>query len=481
MFRLEKIFQVDDSVYINIAIFWKGFAVFLSVYIFSILEFNSIFDLLNYDIYKTSKYFYLSLYFTASYLLFSFVLGIMKKRYVTSFLIFLLNDIVPFVITLPFTLYIFFLIKMDFNIDINISYLFILIICNIFIFRKISDFLYNILMNNNIIQRNIMLVGSVESIEKILKEKKDKINIYKCCLIKFDNKSSIEKVRTLLKIPVFTEETEIRVILEYHELGQIWILDNEEKNLANYYLDLVIKFSVDIFIVNFKDNSKNNSKNNLNLLSENLINNKYSYSNYQTSRFYGFDLFIKIFLDKIFSILFLLLLSPIFILAMIFILIEDGFPILFSEESPGWDGRRFNVHKLRTLKKRKLDETVKEKENDRTILKIGKIIRILHIDQIPQFFNVLKGDMSIVGPRPHEFQEDLIYSKVFKKFLKRNKTSPGLTGWAQIHGYRGNKPTSELMRKRMEYDLWYMNNWSILLDLYIILKTFFAIFTRPKR
>ena len=481
MFRLEKIFQVDDSVYISTTIFLKGFAVFLSIYIFSILEFNSIFDLLNYDIYKTSKYFYLSLYFTASYLLFSFFLGIIKKIYVTSFLIFLINDIVPFVITLPFTLYIFFILKMDFNIDINISYLLILIICNLFIVRKIIDALYNYLMNNNVIQRNVMLVGSIEDIQKILKEKKDQINIYKCCLIKNDNIGSLEKARMILKIPVFTDETEMRVILEYHELGQIWILDNEEKNLANYFLDLVIKFSVDIFIVNFKDNSKNNSKNNLNLLSENLINNKYSYSNYQTSRFYGFNLFIKIFLDKIFSIIFLLLLSPIFILAIIFILIEDGFPILFSEESPGWDGRRFYLHKLRTLKKDKLDITVKEKENDKTILKIGKIIRILHIDEIPQFFNVLKGDMSIVGPRPHEFQEDLIYSTVFKKFLKRNKTSPGLTGWAQIHGYRGNKPTSELMRKRMEYDLWYMNNWSILLDLYIIFKTFYIIFNKPKK
>ena len=476
MFRLEKIFQVDDSVYINVANFWKGFAVFLSIYIFSILEFNSIFDLLNYDIYKTSKYFYLSLYFTASFLLLSFVLGIMKKRYVTSFLIFLLNDIVPFVITLPFTLYIFFLIKMDFNIDINISYLFILIICNIFIFRKISDFLYNILMNNNIIQRNIMLVGSVESIEKILKEKKNQINIYKCCLIKNDKVGSLEKARMILKIPVFTDETEMRVILEYHELGQIWILDNEEKNLANYFLDLVIKFSVDIFIVNFKDNSKNNS----NLPSDNLINNKYTYSHYQTSRFYGFDLIIKIFLDKIFSIIFLLLFSPIFILAMIFILIEDGFPILFSEESPGWDGRRFYLHKLRTLKKNEFGKTVQEKEDDKEFLKIGKIIRRLHIDEIPQFLNILKGDMSIVGPRPHEFQEDLIYSKVFKKFLKRNKTSPGLTGWAQIHGYRGSKPTSELMKKRMEYDLWYMNNWNIWLDIYIILKTPYVFFRNPK-
>jgi len=476
MFRLEKIFQVDDSVYINIAIFWKGFAVFLSIYIFSILEFNSIFDLLNYDIYKTSKYFYLSLYFTASYLLFSFILGIMKKKYVTSFLIFLVNDIVPFVITLPFTLYIFFILKMDFNIDINISYLLILIICNLFIVRKIIDALYNYLMNNNVIQRNVMLVGSIEDIQKILKEKKDQINIYKCCLIKNDNIGSLEKARMILKIPVFTDETEMRVILEYHELGQIWILDNEEKNLANYFLDLVIKFSVDIFIVNFKDHSKNNS----NFLSENLINHKYSYSNYQTSRFYGFNLFIKLLLDKILAIIFLLLLSPIFILAMIFILIEDGFPILFSEESPGWDGRRFYLHKLRTLKKNEFGKTVQEKEDDKKFLKIGKIIRRLHIDEIPQFLNILKGDMSIVGPRPHEFQEDLIYSKVFKKFLKRNKTSPGLTGWAQIHGYRGSKPTSELMKKRMEYDLWYMNNWNIWLDIYIILKTFYVFFRKPK-
>ena len=476
MFRLEKIFQVDDSVYISTTIFLKGFAVFLSIYIFSILEFNSIFDLLNYDIYKTSKYFYLSLYFTASYLLFSFILGIMKKRYVTSFLIFLVNDIVPLVITLPFTLYIFFILKVDFHIDINISYLLILIICNLFIVRKIIDALYNYLMNNNVIQRNVMLVGSIEDIQKILKEKKDQINIYKCCLIKNDNIGSLEKARMILKIPVFTDETEMRVILEYHELGQIWILDNEEKNLANYFLDLVIKFSVDIFIVNFKDNSKNNS----NLLSDNLINHKYSYSNYQTSRFYGFNLFIKLLLDKIFSIIFLLLLSPIFILAMIFILIEDGFPILFSEESPGWDGRRFYLHKLRTLKKNEFGKTVQEKEDDKEFLKIGKIIRRLHIDEIPQFLNILKGDMSIVGPRPHEFQEDLIYSKVFKKFLKRNKTSPGLTGWAQIHGYRGSKPTSELMKKRMEYDLWYMNNWSIWLDIYIILKTFYVFFRKPK-
>ena len=476
MFKLEKIFQVSDSVYINISIVWKSISVFLSIYIFSILEFNSIFDLLNYDIYITSKYFYLSSYFTISYLIFSSVIGTMKRRYKISYLIFLTNDIVPLVVSLPFTLYLFFILKLDFNIDINILYLFILIICNIFIFRKISDFFYNYLVDNNTIQRNIMLVGTVENIEKILKEEKDKINIYKCCLIKHGNETALNEAKRLLKIPIFTEETEIRLILEYHELGQIWILDNNDKNLVNYYLDLVIKFSVDIFIININEKLKESS----NLLSDELINNRYSYSNYQTSRFYGFDLFIKIFLDKIFSIIFLIILSPILIISMMLIIIENGLPIFFTEEVSGWDGRRFKLHKLRTLRNKELEETINKEIIDTRSLKVGKIIRRLHIDEIPQFFNVLKGDMSIVGPRPHEFREDLMYSKVFKKFLKRNKTSPGITGWAQINGYRGSKPSDHQMRMRMEHDLWYMNNWNIWLDFYIIMKTFFVLFTKPK-
>jgi lipopolysaccharide/colanic/teichoic acid biosynthesis glycosyltransferase len=478
MFRLEKIFQQDDFFFINIVKLIKGFLIFLSIYIFSILEFNSIFDLLNYNIYKESKYFYLSIYFPIIYFLFLSMVQTIKKKYVTNFSNFWLSDIIPLFITLPFSLYVFFIFKIDFNIDINILYLLILITCNLLILRKFLLVLYNNLMNNNLIQRNIMLVGSIESIEKILKEKKDTIHIYKCCVTKTDATNTIEKARMILKIPVFTEIAEMRLILEYHELGQIWILDNNEgKNFINYFIDLLIRFPVDIIIINLKDSLKNN----LNLPpSENLINNKYSYSNYQTSRFYGFNLLIKILMDKILTLVILLLLSPICVLAMIFIFIEDGFPIFDSEESAGWDGRRFNVHKLRIYKKNQLDKTVivnKNKEH----LKIGKIIRRLHIDEFPQFLNILKGDMSIVGPRPHILKEDLAYAKVFRQFLKRNKTSPGLTGWAQVNGFRGHNPSNDNMKKRMEHDLWYMNNWSIWLDVYIILKTVLIFFSKPNK
>jgi len=94
---------------------------------------------------------------------------------------------------------------------------------------------------------------------------------------------------------------------------------------------------------------------------------------------------------------------------------------------------------------------------------------------MPQFINVLKGEMSIVGPRPHIVEHDIYYSGILYSFLKRHKCNPGLTGWAQINGLRGATPTPEVMRKRMEYDLWYLNNWSIYLDLYIIYRTFYAL------
>ena len=122
MFKLEKIFQKDDNLYINISILLKSFLVYLLIYIFSILESNSIYDLFNFDIYIKSKYFHISIYFSIFYFLFSFIFRATKKRYVVHFFSFLLNDIIPFLITIPFTLYIFFIFKINYNLDLNIFY-----------------------------------------------------------------------------------------------------------------------------------------------------------------------------------------------------------------------------------------------------------------------------------------------------------------------------------------------------------------------
>ena len=150
------------------------------------------------------------------------------------------------------------------------------------------------------------------------------------------------------------------------------------------------------------------------------------------------------------------------------------FPILFTQNRTGWDGRRFKF--INCLEKTVFDKTKQVTKDDQRVLKIGKFIRRYSVDELPQFFNVLKGDMSIVGPRPHMVEHDIHYSNLIFNILKRHKCNPGLTGWAQVNGSRGPTPTPDLMKKRMDYDLWYLNNWTIWLDIKIIFLTFIALF-----
>ena len=213
-------------------------------------------------------------------------------------------------------------------------------------------------------------------------------------------------------------------------------------------------------------------------LKENLINDKYKFKYYEISKFYGFKLLLKIISDKVLSLIFLISFSPLISISMLLIYLEDGFPLFFTQDRTGWDGRRFKIYKLRSLKKTNFDKTVQVQAGDNRLLKIGKFIRRFSIDELPQFYNVLIGDMSIVGPRPHMVEHDILYSSLFKNFLKRHKSNPGLTGWAQINSLRGATPTPEHMRKRMEYDLWYLSNWTLWLDYFIILKTFYVVFKK---
>ena len=103
--------------------------------------------------------------------------------------------------------------------------------------------------------------------------------------------------------------------------------------------------------------------------------------------------------------------------------------LIFTQNRTGWDGRRFKIYKLRTLKKESFDKTVQVAKNDKRVLKFGKFIRRYSIDELPQFYNVFIGDMSIVGSRPHMVEHDIKYSNLFDSFLKRHKCNPGLTGW----------------------------------------------------
>ena len=470
MFRLEKVFQNDDRFFINLSIFIKVIIILLSIYIFSILQHNTIYELSAFNIYIESNFYLFSIYFSVFYFLTNLIIT-KEKKYKSNFLSYLRNDLLPFLISIVISFSIFFLFKVNLKLDLSFLYLIIFIIINLSILNRATSAFYNYLINSNIIQRNIMLVGSIHDIKKIIKEDKERIHVYKCCLVDTKDINNVDRLTIDLKIPIFSINEDIRSILEYHSLGQIWVLDNKKDDI-DVYLKSVLKFSVDILVINFVDES--------NLYMENVINNKYKFRYFEISKFHGLNLFIKILFDKILSLFFLLLLSPVIIISIFSIYFEDGYPILFTQDRTGWDGRRFKIFKLRSLKSEKFDKTIQVTSNDKRLLIIGKIIRRFSIDELPQFYNVLIGDMSIVGPRPHMVEHDIKYSAIFSSFLKRHKSSPGLTGWAQVNGLRGATPTPDLMEKRMKYDLWYLNNWTIWLDFYIILKTFYIIFKKPK-
>lgn len=196
--------------------------------------------------------------------------------------------------------------------------------------------------------------------------------------------------------------------------------------------------------------------------------------------FIGLTLFLKRCFDVAFSALILLLLSPVFLMVAIGVKLSSPGPVFFRQKRYGIGGVQIDVYKFRSMR---IDANVDNKDyvqqaskGDPRITKFGQFIRKTSLDELPQFWNVLKGSMSIVGPRPHAVQHNELYRKQIRGYMMRYQVKPGITGWAQVNGYRGETNTLDKMEKRIEYDLFYIKNWSLELDLKIIIKTVLLVF-----
>ena len=159
----------------------------------------------------------------------------------------------------------------------------------------------------------------------------------------------------------------------------------------------------------------------------------------------------------------------------IIILIESRGPIFFVQQRTGRNNRPFNCLKFRSMKVNGDANTKQATRNDDRITKVGRFLRSTSLDEFPQFINVLKGEMSLVGPRPHMLKHTEDYSKSVNKFMVRHFLKPGITGWAQVNGFRGEIDDPIKLIKRVEHDLWYLNNWSFWLDVKIVFQTFYNV------
>lgn len=189
----------------------------------------------------------------------------------------------------------------------------------------------------------------------------------------------------------------------------------------------------------------------------------------------GLNQALKRFEDLVLGSLISLLILPACIAIAIAIRLTSPGPIIFKQYRIGMKGQRFTVHKFRSMEVHTEpgSRITQAAYGDPRITRLGAFLRRTSLDELPQFYNVLKGDMSIVGPRPHALDHNEHYKDIVEYYMKRHKVKPGITGWAQVNGYRGATDTLDKMQKRVEYDLWYINNWSVLLDLRIILWTIF--------
>ena len=191
---------------------------------------------------------------------------------------------------------------------------------------------------------------------------------------------------------------------------------------------------------------------------------------------------IKRIFDVIFSLLFLCTLFPIiFLIVGVTIKITSSGPIFFRQKRNGLNNKEFWCYKFRSMKVNKESDTLQATLNDPRKTKFGDFMRRTNIDELPQFINVLLGDMSIVGPRPHMLKHTEEYSKIINKYMVRHFIKPGITGWAQVTGFRGETRELEDMEGRVKADIWYMEHWSFLLDLYIMYKTVANVLHKDKQ
>jgi len=189
--------------------------------------------------------------------------------------------------------------------------------------------------------------------------------------------------------------------------------------------------------------------------------------------------FVKRFTDLVMASFALVFFLPIIMLAAVAIKLDSPGPVIFRQVRKGFNGNSFVILKFRTMTVQEDGaNVVQATRDDSRVTTIGRLLRESSIDELPQLWNVLKGDMSLVGPRPHAFAHDNYFETVLRDYAFRRHLKPGITGWAQCNGARGPTPTIEHVAERVKLDLWYITNWSLWLDFLILIKTTFEVLRR---
>jgi Undecaprenyl-phosphate glucose phosphotransferase len=187
----------------------------------------------------------------------------------------------------------------------------------------------------------------------------------------------------------------------------------------------------------------------------------------------GWSSVLKALEDYLVAGILVVMLLPLFAIIALLIKLESAGPVFFVQKRLGFNNEEFSIYKFRSMRHNQTDETVvrQARRGDPRVTRVGRIIRATSLDELPQLFNVLNGTMSLVGPRPHAVSHNEEYGRQIRGYFARHKVKPGITGWAQVNGLRGETDTIEKMEARIRHDIYYADNWSLLFDLRILVMT----------
>lgn len=331
------------------------------------------------------------------------------------------------------------------------------------LYRVLFDFILDRLRLKGINRKKILVFGAGEVGKQVSQKLKENYEVGFDIAAFVDDNAQLHETN-IGGIPVYSPDKVIELLQDCHELWIALPLRAEKRVLEilhqTRHLTAVIRFIPDIF--NFR--LLNHSITEIASIPIIDINGTPMSA---TSRI------LKRIEDIIISLMIVTLISPIILVVAILIKLTSRGPILYKQYRHGWNGKTIKVYKFRSMYYADKDIFKQATKNDSRITPIGNFIRKTSIDEFPQFLNVLQGRMSIVGPRPHAVSMNEDYKDKVDNYMQRHKVKPGITGWAQVNGLRGETDTIEKMEKRIEYDLYYIQNWSILFDLRIILMTIF--------
>jgi Undecaprenyl-phosphate glucose phosphotransferase len=282
-----------------------------------------------------------------------------------------------------------------------------------------------------------------------------------------DEKSDVPHVGVFQGVPVLGGLENLVPTLRDHDIDQVWIcLPLRAEEQVQQVMDILQFSTVDIRYIPDISGFR-------------LLNHSISevaglpVLNLSTTPLEGWNRVVKAVEDRILALIILLLISPVMLAIAIGVKLSSPGPIFFRQLRHGWDGKPIEVWKFRSMKIHAENHgtVTQATKGDPRITKFGAFLRKTSLDELPQFINVLQGRMSIVGPRPHAIAHNELYKHQVERYMQRHKVKPGITGWAQVNGYRGETDTLDKMEKRVEYDLYYIEHWSVWMDIKIILMT----------